>query len=177
MASHVVEQGEYLAAIAKKYGFFDYRTIWDDPNNAELKSRRGSPNVLYPGDVVFIPDKAPKSAERPTTNLHQFKLKSHKVMLQLVLEDESGRPLANAKATLKVDGVSEALTADGDGMIRKPIPETAKGGSLVFGGVEIPLRIGHMDPVTERSGQTARLNNLGYDPGEDDDERFRSAVE
>ena len=45
---------------------------------------------------------------------------------------------------------------------------------------EIPLRIGHLDPVEERSGQQARLANLGYYRGGDepiDEDEFLSAVE
>jgi hypothetical protein len=44
----------------------------------------------------------------------------------------------------------------------------------------LTILIGHLDPVSEASGQKARLNNLGYFAGamdEDDDARFRSAVE
>lgn len=44
----------------------------------------------------------------------------------------------------------------------------------------IPIKIGHLDPVDEISGQQGRLNNLGYYFGDidgNDSPRFRMAVE
>jgi hypothetical protein len=52
---HMVQGGEDLGSIAEFSGFRDYRTIWNDPNNAELRQRRRNPNRLFPGDEVFIP--------------------------------------------------------------------------------------------------------------------------
>jgi hypothetical protein len=50
----------------------------------------------------------------------------------------------------------------------------------VIRGSDIEIRIGHLDPVTEKSGQIARLNNLGYGAGDiepSNEELFKSAVE
>jgi hypothetical protein len=46
--------------------------------------------------------------------------------------------------------------------------------------LDVELLIGHLDPVTEKSGQIGRLENLGYNVGSgtpDDDRLFRRAVE
>ena len=51
---HVVEQGECLSSLTQLYGFSDYRQIYYHPNNSELRRKRPNPNVLYPGDEVFI---------------------------------------------------------------------------------------------------------------------------
>ena len=51
---------------------------------------------------------------------------------------------------------------------------------LTVHDIEIPLKIGDLDPVEERTGQQARLDNLGYRAGPvggDNPEQFRSAVE
>ena len=46
---HIVVQGEFLAAIARMHGFLP-DTIWNHPDNSELRSTRKSPNTLFPGD-------------------------------------------------------------------------------------------------------------------------------
>jgi N-acetylmuramoyl-L-alanine amidase len=51
---HVVREGECLASIAFENGFFP-DTIWRHADNSALKERRENPNVLQPGDVLFIP--------------------------------------------------------------------------------------------------------------------------
>lgn len=69
---YTVKQGDYLSAIADQFGFADYTTIWNDPNNADLKSQRQNPNVLYPGDQLYIPDKTQGSYQKPTDQKHVF---------------------------------------------------------------------------------------------------------
>ena len=59
-ATHTVQQCEYLSLIAKIYGFASYKTIWDHDGNADLREQRQNPNILLPGDLVFIPDKETK---------------------------------------------------------------------------------------------------------------------
>ena len=52
---YVIRQGDYLAKLAHRFGF-DAGTVWGDPRNSELRSLRGDPNVLHPGDVLWIPE-------------------------------------------------------------------------------------------------------------------------
>src|SRR5260370_36720170 len=62
---HTVTQGEHLSRIAKRYGFSDHRTIWDHARNAALKQEHQNPNVLFPGDQLFIPDREQKIEAGP----------------------------------------------------------------------------------------------------------------
>ena len=55
MASEYTVKGDYLTKIAKEHGFSDYRIIWDHAQNKQLKELRKNPNVIYPGDKLFIP--------------------------------------------------------------------------------------------------------------------------
>ena len=55
--NYTVKQGDHLSSIANAFKFSTYQTIWDHPHNAALKAQRVNPNVLYPGDVLYIPDK------------------------------------------------------------------------------------------------------------------------
>ncbi len=183
---HTVEQGEHLSLIAEKYGFMDYQTIWGRDENADLRQKRQNPNTLFPGDQVFIPDKQLKKNSVDTGQLHRFQIKKSKLTLRLALEYADGSPLADVECELKVDGQAKPVTTDDDGMIELEIPGSAREASVAFKeaglpfGLEIPLKIGHLDPVDEQTGQVARLNNLGYlagplDPV--DEKKFASAVE
>jgi len=187
MTEHIVIQGDYLSKLARKYGFSDYRTIWDHPNNAELKKKRQNPNVLLPGDKLFIPPKESKEESRPTEKKHRFEVKQKKLMLRLTLEDAFFKPIANAKCELTVEGQTLKLVTDGKGQLEHEIPSDAEKASLVIKDSQTPIndqflsiQIGHLDPVDEISGQKARLNNLGYFAGpldKEDEDLFRSAVE
>ncbi len=165
---HTVDQGEYLGLIAKNYGFASYQPIWNHDNNADLRALRKNPNVLLPGDQVFIPDKQSKQADINTGQRTRFTLHTAKVLLRLALEHPDGTPLANVQCDVKIDGNVQTVTTDNDGVLEQEIPVTAQDASLAFKDsdvpfdLELPLKIGHMDPVEEPTGQVARLNNLGY---------------
>jgi hypothetical protein len=185
---HTVEQGEFVSAIAAGYGFKDYQTIWNHPNNAELKSKRQNPNVLFPGDRLFIPDLKRRDETRSTDQQHKFVRPRPKLKLRLILEDQYEKPIAGAPCLLVVDSDSKHLTTDGQGKLELEIPPTAKQSTLVIqdasqtphADLEIPIRIGHLDPVDEVSGQQGRLHNLGYFAGDADGQtgpEFQSAVE
>ena len=188
MASHhIVVQGEHLSQIAAKYGFTDYRTIWDHGQNAALKAKRKNPNVLHPGDDLFVPDREPKEEPRPTDQRHRFQVKLPELKLRLVVEDQYERPIANAPCELTIDGQIFKHTTDGKGKIEQDIPPGATGGRLVITTPEtaldklvVAIRIGHLDPVEEVTGQQGRLTNLGYFPAPTDGKDsplFRLAVE
>ena len=171
-AQHTVEQGEHLAKIAAKYGFRDYQTIWQHPNNASLRKKRPNPNVLCPGDRLFIPDKEQKKESRPTAQIHRFQVARQTVKLRIVLKDFDELPIANTPCNLNIDGKVYELVTNADGLIEQEISASAEGGSLSLPDLdmEIPIKIGHLDPPDEDSGWQARLVNLGYHWGPVGDE-------
>jgi len=57
--THVVIEGETLASIALAEGFHDARKLFDAPENAPLREQRARPELVEPGDEVFIPDLVP----------------------------------------------------------------------------------------------------------------------
>lgn len=190
---HTVKQGEHLSRIAKQYGFSDYRTIWEHARNTDLRKKRENPNVIFPGDQVFIPEKQVKEEPRPTDKRHRFQVRRHALRLRIVLENLSRKPISGAACDLRVEGELEQLTTDGQGMIQQEIAPAAESGLLVVKNPQpateamplpMPVKIGHLDPVDEASGQKARLNNLGYFAGpfegqsaELNKEMFLSAIE
>jgi N-acetylmuramoyl-L-alanine amidase len=181
-SSHTVQQGEHIAGIAHKYGFRTYQVIWNHARNAELKKKRVNPNVLFPGDVLFIPDKQPKIEQRSTTEMYTFKLKLTPLKLSVVVRGRDGKPLPDTDVVLELDGETFNLKTDGDGKIERPISPDTVGGTLKVPSLQIesPIRIGHLDPVDELSGKAGRLANLGYYRGPFDpvdEAELASAVE
>lgn len=176
---HVVKQGEHLTGITRQHGFTPDK-IWSLPENAELKRKRETQDVLFPGDEVQFPDVENGAESADTEGTHKFRLKSPALVLRLVLRDASDRPVANKDCVLTVGMDSHELTTDGEGKLEQPIPEDAVDARLEIDGNELNLQVGHLDPVTERTGQRARLNNLGYNCGPVDctcEAPFLSAVE
>lgn len=159
-----------MNSIAALYGFPDYQTIYGHGNNAGLRKDRPNPNVLLPGDSVFIPDSKPPDHSVPTDAKHKFILKRSKVRLRLVLKDKDG-PMANRPYTLTVEGRPPIEgTSDGSGLIEQPVPADAKSAELRFqrgpdaksGFMTWALQLGSLDPFDKVSGVQARLNNLGF---------------
>lgn len=56
MTQHVVKSGEYLSLIAQKYKIPDWKTIYFHANNAAFRGKRPNPDLIYPGDVLYVPD-------------------------------------------------------------------------------------------------------------------------
>ncbi len=184
---YTVKQGDHLSKIAKDNGFTDYTVIWDHANNSDLKKLRQNPNILLPGDQLFIPDMEQKQESGPTDKRHTFTVDKKTLKLRLALEDIYEKPIAGAQCALLVDGQTFQLTTDGNGKLEQEIPLdatdaylTIRGDQTPFANDVIPIKIGHLDPIDEPSGQIARLNNLGYFAGAldgSDQAAFQSAVE
>jgi N-acetylmuramoyl-L-alanine amidase len=188
MASYyTVRQGEHLSRIARECGFSDYLTIWNHPANADLKQKRQNPNVLAPGDSLYIPERENRVQDCPTDAKHQFRMKQPVLRLRLTLEDVYMAPIANAQCELVLESEVRNLTTDSNGRLETFLSPSVHEGTLTildadspFSGLSIPIRVGDLDPVDQRSGQQARLNNLGYDAGPAggaDDDQFCMAVE
>lgn len=89
MPDYTVKQGDCLSSIGDKYGIF-WEKIWNHPKNSSLKAKRQDPNVLYPGDVVFVPEKEEREESGATEQKHRFRKKGTPAKLRLrVIEEES----------------------------------------------------------------------------------------
>jgi N-acetylmuramoyl-L-alanine amidase len=146
----------------------DWETIWKHPENASLRSIR-KPDVLYPGDPLFIPEKSAREEQGATEKRHRFRRKGVPAKLHLQLMKD-GQPRANETYSLNVDGKITTGTTDAEGKLEIRIPPNAKEAKLLLGEKqeEFTLDLGHLDPVSEVSGVQARLNNLGFYCGEVD---------
>jgi hypothetical protein len=176
---YTVKQGDHIASIAHEAGFLSWKTVWDDGKNAAIRNKR-NPNVLYPGDVIEIPAIQKKEESVPTTEYHTFQTTGDPVQLKIVVLDWSGNAVVDTEVEVALDDGEKMRTA-GDGSVKRNIdPAGKKEGNLKLKGYELELKVGHLDPVEELSGQIWRLNNLGYRAGTPKDNKdpvFLSAVE
>jgi N-acetylmuramoyl-L-alanine amidase len=170
---YTAKQGDCLSSIAHQFGFADWRTIYNDPNNADLRNLRPNPNIIYPNDSIYIPDKVPKEVARPTDQEHVFEAKRPKTWLRILVRDGQQAPAGGCKYHLEIDGIPYPDAVLGsDGMLQAKVAADAKSGLLTVWfdeqasvGHTWTLQLGHLDPVKTMSGIQARLSNLGYPCG------------
>lgn len=163
---HVVAQGECLVKIAARYGFQDFRTLYNDGGNAEFRRKRANPSILYPGDVLAIPEKEVKEVLAATGRLHRFVLPTPHKILRVALRDAHGKPIANEPVTVAASRRQERRT-DGDGRFEVEMPIAEATATLEVRGQTLPLDLCYLNPVDATpdegaSGVQHRLRNLGY---------------
>lgn len=94
MPEYTVKQGDCISSIAEKHGLF-WEKVWNHPKNSRLKEQRKDPNILKPGDVIFVPDKEKKEESGATEQKHRFKKKGTPAKLRLRIMEE---PVEEEKA-------------------------------------------------------------------------------
>jgi len=182
--TYKVLQGETVPAIAKRYGFHDWKIIYNHPENTGLRELRSNPNLLHPGDQLFIPERRIREELCATDARHTFRAKQAKQKLKIALTvvdplfgDEVGTgepqpverlPLANVAYELEIEGKLHRGSTDNQGRFEADIPVDARVGKLTAGKGTWALSIGDLNPVIEEtpddniSGAQGRLKNLGY---------------
>jgi len=170
MEKYSVGPEDSIPGIARDRGFF-WKTLWEHPENAELKALRKDPNMLVAGDEVFVPEPEERWESRPTEALHAFRKLGDPVKFRLVLR-RMGKPRKDEDYVLVIDGQRIKGTTDGDGLLECFIPGNARCGTLLLneGQEEHALRISRLDPVEGLGGVQQRLNNLGFSCGREDGE-------
>jgi len=161
--SHVVRRGECVSSIADKHGFF-WQTLWDAPENRTLREARGDPNVLLPGDRVFVPELREKEqAHCRTGSVHRFKRRGVPERLRMRFAHADEGPKANMGYVFD-DGRSERRgETDGDGYLEEWISTRLRIVTITFDdGAVATLQVGDLDPPQTVRGAGARLMSLGY---------------
>ncbi len=178
---YTVKQGDCISSIAFAYDLFP-KTIWDHPDNAELKKLRKDPNALFPGDSVVIPEKQLKEEDCQAEQKHRFRRKGvpEKLRIQLLTgAEEDDAPRKSIPYTLDITTKSgrpvpqKKGKTDNNGYLDESIlPDALKGKIVLDEGEDeevYEIMLGHIDPIDTPSGIKARLENLGYECGEDGD--------
>jgi hypothetical protein len=171
MKVHRVNQGEFLASIARQYKISRWQTIYEHADNAEFRRKRPNPNVIHPGDRIVIPDMETRTEKGATDERHRFRVETPKTLLRIMLRDEDGEPLANEPYKLTYDDTELDDITDGEGLVEQEIPVGVREATIRLDKYDLtmPLQVGGLDPVDDEddtsrivAGAQARLNNLGY---------------
>jgi hypothetical protein len=192
---HTVVQGESVESIAHAAGHV-WETVWDAPENADLRELRKSPHVVMPGDVVFVPPIKLKTEEVATGQRHTVRLKAvpSKLIVRFLVD---GEPRANAEYTFVMPGIERTGTTNGDGVLEESVDPQAEWAEVRFEleaaqeddedlepvddededeDEDDPPQdvyrfyLRHMDPSSEVTGVQGRLHLLGYGVGAIDGE-------
>jgi hypothetical protein len=177
---YLIRQGESVRSIAFERGFTE-ETLWNLPENKELKDLRKDPNVLLEGDKLHIPDLRPREENRSADSRHKFKKKGVPAKLKLRILEE-GKPLANTAYVLMIDGKRIQGKTDSDGNMEQSVPPNSSRAELQMEGDDEPrtLLLSHLDPHDTPSGIKGRLKNLGFiisSVGGEIDEEAKRAIE
>jgi hypothetical protein len=166
---YVVQPGDCLCSIAAQYGFASYEDIYNASQNAELKKKRPNPNVIYPGDIVMIPDIPPRTYRLATGTRHRIVVPVPEVVLRIDVPVSEPHfyevVVGKSKKTGRTDGGMpiELRIAVGATAGRIDLWPANEGNEKAKEDlVTWELLIGHLDPIDEISGVQGRLANLGY---------------
>jgi len=110
MTIHTVQQGDNLSKIARQYKHKDWRIIYNHSENAAFRKRRPNPNLIHPGDQIFIPAVDQQSTTINTGTIHKFKIKPEIPLPDLswlkvraLYDDPWETPLPEEKIDLIID--------------------------------------------------------------------------
>jgi hypothetical protein len=172
--NYTVKQHDCCSSLGHKYGI-PWKKIWNHPKNAALKQKRKNPDVLFPGDLIFIPEITLKEEPCATDQLHKFKRKVDKVWLRLRLLEED-KPRKNLKYTLIIGNQTIEGTTDGNGKLEHKISPNPKEAWVKTETDVYHLKLGGLDPTEEDAGVEQRLQNLGFLGKDKSDEKVDASV-
>lgn len=160
----VAKQGESVESIATLHGHF-WQTLWEHPNNAELRGKRATPHALLPGDRVFVPELRANGYSKPDQQRHVFRRKGIPSRLHLIMKDCHGIR-ADEDYIMDIDGVVSTGKTGPDGAIIKDVPPLAIMARVRLckdlTGTVHRFMLRSIDPIDTITGIQGRLMNLGY---------------
>lgn len=156
-----VKQGDSICSIAFEHGLFP-DTIWNDAKNSSLKQERKDPNVLYPGDVVYVRDKEEKQASCANEQRHHFRRKGVPARFKLQLL-RNNKPRKREKYVIDIEGQTYEGVTDSKGWLDHTVSPDAQKATLMLddGDETYEILLGHLDPPAKPVGIQERLKNLG----------------
>lgn len=171
---HTVAQHETARSIGATYGVSP-EALWSHERNSALRSRR-EPNVLFPGDRIWIPEPSSPLIEYGrdpvpcrTGRSHVFcAAQLHEISVRFQTSDETVKADWNYRLEFRDESLRGTLDAEGQLAMRLPMSvQRVQVYLWPPSGEEerasrVTLLVAALDPVTESSGLQQRLANLGF---------------
>jgi N-acetylmuramoyl-L-alanine amidase len=170
------KDGDSVESIAFAHGHF-WQTVWDYPDNEQLKAERQEPNILEENDLVVVPDLRPKQVDKAVDQRYRFKRKGVPSMLRVRMMDWD-KPRVGLAYKVNVKGKITEGQTDGDGWVKCYLMPDATEGVLEFPAINerYEFTVGDVRPHASLRGVQARLRNLGFYAGEVDGEESEEFV-
>jgi hypothetical protein len=90
---YTVQRGDTLMAIARRFGLNSWQDLYNSPDNAAFRARRPNPNLIFPGDIVVVPD-----GLLPSVSHHIVAgLNPHTTMEVKLVARSTGKPTRSAE--------------------------------------------------------------------------------
>ncbi len=164
MRPYVIRQGDYLTKLGHTMGF-DPQTVWQNPKNQSLRERRPDPEMLHPGDLLWVPDQA-DLRRLPVRSGASNQYVAHIPKKPIDLKIQIGGEVL-AKEPFVVLGLGpdpvEGET-DETGHLKTQVEVHVREIEVILPNQNrtLRLRIGDLDPMDTIAGLRKRLLHLGY---------------
>lgn len=179
MPEHTVAKGECLYSIAERFGF-SYQSLWNLPENEELRAKRKDPNVLFPGDKVFVPEPRARRESASTDARHRFRRKDVPEVMRVILEDHHGRPFSDVEYRAVFDTLDEHTgTVPPDGLVEHKIPTGARSCEIMI-NVPVEAPPSGQGETIEATGVFAddeRVDGMADSASDDNDDEPEATTE
>jgi hypothetical protein len=163
MRPYVVRQGDHLPRLAARMGF-DAEEVWNHERNRGLRERGRTPEMLAPGDVLFVPE-APRVVRHRISPGASHRFSGQPRTLTLRFAPRIGASaLPNERVIVEGLGAPIETSTDGEGVVTFEAPVDVAEVDVVLPdrARRFSLRVGHLDPIEESSGVEQRLAHLGF---------------
>lgn len=171
-----LRQGECVCSVAARTGL-PWQKIWDAPQNDPLREAGRHPNVLLPGDELFVPEREAVNEALATGRKH--KLVVHGTLVDVHIKLVANlEPLPDEPWVIEHAGGKLEGTSDGEGMLDAKLPAQAWRAILLLPKrrLRFTLELGALDPIDTPSGAQGRLRNLGLAASDRVDEHTDEAL-
>ena len=165
---YICKDQDCVASIAAAHGFPSSESVWDAPDNSELRNTRKNPAILSAGDTVRLPEATPRSFTVARGKVLRVVAKSPPVRLRVKLSAAWVAPDKTVDAKIRFDeGEAVACTIE-NGVLDVRMPAATMTADLQLatpgrgGRTRLRFRVGGLPPITTDEGVRIRLKALGY---------------